>query len=224
MKITVLMPALNEEKSIRETIARIPVDELKSQGFELEVLLVDGGSSDKTVEIAESLGIRVIKCLRGYGRQYKKGFENAQGEIIVTADSDCSYPMEDIPNLLDILIKENLDFISTNRFAFMEEDSMKPINRIGNKILTLIANFLFNLKLNDSQSGMWIIRRNILKGMKLTSNGMPFSQEIKIEAFKKFKSKEVDSSYKKRIGKVKLRKFIDGLDNIFNLFKRRIQG
>jgi hypothetical protein len=71
---------------------------------------------------------------------------------------------------------------------------------------------------------MWIFKKSILKNIKLTSNGMPLSQEIKIEAFKKFRAKEVDSSYKKRVGKVKLRKFIDGLDNVANLFKRRITG
>lgn len=222
MKITILMPALNEEESIGRTIALIPDEKLKEAGYDYEVLVVDGGSRDNTSEAARSMGAKVLSSEKGYGRQYRLGFENAQGEIIVTADSDCSYPMEEIPELLNILITENLDFISTNRFAFMDHDSMLPVNRFGNRVLTFIANLLFSFSLKDSQSGMWIFRKAILEKINLTSNGMSLSQEIKIKAFSNFKSREVDSSYRKRIGKVKLRIFIDGLDNLFQLVKMRV--
>ena len=224
MKITILMPALNEEESIGRTIAMIPLYVLRESGYEPEVLVVDGGSRDNTVVVAKEMGANVIRSKKGYGRQYRLGFENCHGEIIITADSDCSYPMEEIPKLLKILESENLDFISTNRFAFMEQDSMMPLNKFGNKVLTLVANILFNYKLKDSQSGMWVFRKNILKRIKLTGNGMSLSQEIKIRAFTKCKTKEVDSCYRKRVGKVKLRMFLDGLDNLFNLFKMRFAG
>jgi glycosyltransferase involved in cell wall biosynthesis len=222
MKITILMPALNEEESIGRTIALIQDEKLKEAGYDYEILVVDGGSRDNTPETARSMGAKVLSSEKGYGRQYRLGFENAKGEIIVTADSDCSYPMEEIPELLNILITENLDFISTNRFAFMDHDSMMPVNRFGNRVLTFIANLLFSFSLKDSQSGMWIFRKAILEKINLTSNGMSLSQEIKIKAFSNFKSREVDSSYRKRIGKVKLRIFIDGLDNLFNLVKMRV--
>lgn len=222
MKITILMPALNEEESIGRTIALIPDEKLKEAGYDYEILVVDGGSRDNTPEAARSMGAKVLSSEKGYGRQYRLGFDNAQGEIIVTADSDCSYPMEEIPELLNILITENLDFISTNRFAFMDHDSMLPVNRFGNRVLTFIANLLFSFSLKDSQSGMWIFRKAILEKINLTSNGMSLSQEIKIKAFSNFKSREVDSSYRKRIGKVKLRIFIDGLDNLFQLVKMRV--
>jgi glycosyltransferase involved in cell wall biosynthesis len=222
MKITILMPSLNEEESIGRTIALIPDEKLKEAGYDYEILVVDGGSIDSTPEAARSLGAKVLSSGKGYGRQYRLGFENAQGEIIVTADSDCSYPMEEIPKLLNILETENLDFISTNRFAFMDHDSMMPVNRFGNRILTIIANLLFSFNLKDSQSGMWVFRKAILEKISLTSNGMSLSQEIKIKAFSNFRAREVDSSYRKRIGKVKLRIFIDGLDNLFHLVKMRI--
>jgi glycosyltransferase involved in cell wall biosynthesis len=224
MIITILMPALNEEESIGKTIKMIPVDKLKEMGYLPEILIVDGGSMDNTVESARSLGAKVISSRKGYGRQYRTGFENSSGEIIVTADSDCSYPMEEIPALLNILQTENLDFISTNRFAFMDHDSMMPVNRFGNRVLTLISNLLFSFRLKDSQSGMWIIRKKMLGEICLTGNGMSLSQEIKIKAFRKFKAKEVDSTYRKRVGKVKLRIFIDGFDNLFNLIKLKFRG
>jgi dolichol-phosphate hexosyltransferase len=224
MKITILMPALNEEESIGKTISMIPLDVLHQAGYDPEVLIVDGGSHDNTVESSKSFGAEVIFSPRGYGRQYKYGFENARGEIIVTADSDCSYPMEQIPDLLKILSEENLDFISTNRFAYMDRKSMMPLNKFGNRILTCFTNLLFNFDIKDSQSGMWVFRKEILEKIKLTGSGMSLSQEIKILAFRNFKAREVDSTYRKRVGKVKLRMFADGMENLYSLIKLRISG
>jgi len=220
-KITILMPALNEEESIGQTIKNIPLAKLKEMGYDIEILIVDGGSTDKTVEIAKSLGARVISSKRGYGRQYRLGFREARGDIIITADSDNSYPMEETPELVEILKKANLDFISTNRFANLNKNSMRPFNYFGNKVLTFITNFLFGLHLKDSQSGMWVFKKDILKKINLTSNGMPLSQEIKIEAFKKLRVREVNSSYKKRMGEVKLRMFKDGWENLKHLVRKR---
>lgn len=224
MKLTILMPALNEEKGIGKTIDGIPIQQLKNLGYELEILVVDGGSNDRTREIAKEKGALVIQTKKGYGRQYKFGFSQARGEIIVTADSDGSYPMEEIPELLDVFQKENIDFISTNRFALMEQYSMRFINLLGNKVLTFLTNLLFSLNLKDSQSGMWVIRKRMLEEIKLGSNGMPLSQEIKIEAFTKFKAKEINSTYKKRVGQIKLKAVRDGWDNLYHLFKKRLSG
>ncbi len=222
MKITILMPSLNEEESIGKTIGMIPMAKLRDLGYETDILIVDGGSADRTVEVARKMGAGVSCCHKGYGRQYRHGFEMARGEIIVTADSDCSYPMEEIPKLLGILENEKLDFISTNRFAYMDHDSMMPLNRIGNRVLTFLTNLLFSFNLKDSQSGMWVFRKEMLGRISLSSNGMSLSQEIKIEAYRKCKALEVDSRYRKRVGKVKLRMFVDGLDNLVHLFKMRL--
>lgn len=224
MKITILMPALNEEESIGKTISMIPVGVLKEMGYDVEIMVVDGGSRDNTVGEAKNLGAEVITSKQGYGRQYLAGFSSAKGEIIVTADSDCSYPMDEIPDLLNILESERLDFISTNRFAFMEKDSMALLNKFGNRALTFAANILFGFDLKDSQSGMWLFRREILKSITLTGKGMSLSQEIKIKAFGSCKAREVDSTYRKRVGRVKLRMFYDGMDNLFSLIKMRIRG
>ncbi|MDD5290635.1 MAG: glycosyltransferase family 2 protein [Patescibacteria group bacterium] len=218
------MPALDEEKSIGQTIKNIPLDKLRETGCDIEILIVDGGSTDKTAEIAKNLGAKVIQSEKGYGRQYQLGFREARGDIIVTADSDNSYPMEEIPRLVKILESQNLDFISTNRFAKLDKGSMRPLNYLGNIVLTFFTDFLFGLNLKDSQSGMWVFRKSILDKINLTSNGMPLSQEIKIEAFKKLRAREVDSSYKKRVGEVKLRMFKDGWENLKHLFRKRIRS
>lgn len=215
------MPALNEEESIGTTISMIPLEEIHALGFDTEILIVDGGSTDNTQSIASSLGAKVIVSHKGYGRQYLAGFASASGDIIVTADSDCSYPMEEIPSLLSVLQKENLDFIHTNRFARMDHNSMLPLNKFGNRVLTITANILFRFGFKDSQSGMWVFRREILEKLNLAGKGMSLSQEIKIKAFARCRAREIDSSYRKRVGTVKLRKLADGADNMWSLIKLR---
>lgn len=224
MLITILLPSLNEEKGIEQTVSAIPKRELTRAGYRVEVLVVDGDSTDRTREIAKKLGSRVHCVQRGYGRQYLLGFKKAKGEIIVTADSDGSYPMKEIPEYLARMRKEKVDFISTNRFARMEPGSMRALNRFGNWLLTAMANRLFSLKLKDSQSGMWLIRRSALKKMKLTSPGMALSEEIKIEAYTKLKAMELPSTYEKRTGKSKLNCFRDGWKNLEFLFRKKFQS
>lgn len=215
------MPSLNEEESIGKTIDSIPMKELEADGYAVEVLIVDGGSTDRTVAIALDKGARIISSAPGYGLQHRAGFANATGEIIITADSDYSYPLENVIPLLHILEDKKLDFITANRFAVMEKNAMKLLNKIGNKFLTFATNILFNMKLKDSQSGMWIIRKTALPKLDLTSDGMTFSQEIKIEAFYKLKAMEVDFRFRHRIGEVKLKRFEDGFKNLIHLIRKR---
>jgi glycosyltransferase involved in cell wall biosynthesis len=217
--ITVVMPCLNESKALDKTIDEIPLDSLKGMGYKTEVLVVDGGSSDGSVSIARDRGAKVLISERGYGKQYRLGFEHAGGDIIVTADSDGSYPLSDIARIVKILNEGGFDFISVNRFADMYPGSMGITRRTGNFMLTLLTNLLFGLCLKDSQSGMWVFRKDILAKMALTSNGMSLSEEIKIKAFRKFKSLEVPGFYRPRIGKEKLRPFRDGWRNLSFLIK-----
>lgn len=210
------MPALNEEAAIAAAIKRVPLDKLPLT----EILVVDGGSTDKTVEIAQQHGARVLACKKGYGRQYKHGFQHAKGDVIITGDSDASYPFERAPFLLKLLRENHLDFITTTRQ--MTPGSMTLLHKIGNAILTKTVQLLFKLDLPDSQSGMWCIRKNVLQKLKLTSNGMPFSEEIKIEALTKLKWAQVPILYYPRIGKKKLKTARDGMKNLWFLVKKRI--
>ncbi len=217
-KISVVIPTLNEEETIGDVIRKIPRD----PKYQWEIIIVDGNSKDRTREIAEKLGAKVIiEKRRGYGRAYKTGFSVATGDIIVTLDGDDTYPAEKIPELVDYLISNNLDFISGERFTLMKEGAMSLTHKIGNIILTLTSRFLFGIKLKDSQSGMWVFRREILKHLDVTSDGMPFSEEIKIEAWRKFRCQEVPIEYKERKGEVKLNTWRDGLRNLLFLFKKR---
>lgn len=219
-----IIPALNEEVGIAKTIEEIPLGKFEQAGLEAEIVVVDGGSKDKTKEVAMGKGAKVIiEGRRGYGRAYKTGFEAATGEIIATGDADGTYPFSMVPELIEIMDREDLDFITTNRFGSMEEGAMSPLHRLGNGILNLATRLLHGVKIKDSQSGMWVFRKNILGGMELVSDGMSFSEEIKIEAFKKFRAKEVPIVYGKRGEEPKkIRSWRDGFDNLLFLLKRAL--
>jgi hypothetical protein len=221
--VSIVIPVLNEEKAIAKTIGEIPLKELEEMGYKCEILVVDGGSTDKTREVARKCGARVIVEPRpGYGVAYKTGFANARGGIIVTLDGDFSYPARFIPQLVRLLENGKYDFISTNRLENFTKGSMPRVHLLGNKLLTYFTRVLFSVSLKDSQSGMWVFRRNILDKVVLSSEGMSFSEEIKIVAFSLFKSTEFPIPYRKRIGKQKLRTVIDGLKNLAYLFNLRL--
>jgi glycosyltransferase involved in cell wall biosynthesis len=212
---------MNEEASIGQVLEDA-AKALSAAGLQFDMNIVDTNSKDRTREIALAKGARVIEePLRGYGRAYKTGFEKADGEIIATLDADCTYPAEDIPKLVKMLQDEELDFITTNRFAQMEEGAMSTKHKIGNGMLNLTTRFLFNVRIKDSQSGMWVFRRERLQMLDLTSDGMPLSEELKIEAFKKLKAKEVGIVYRPRVGEVKLSSWKDGWKNMKFLWKKR---
>jgi dolichol-phosphate hexosyltransferase len=220
--ISVLIAALNEETGIKRTISAIPKDKLQSQGYDLEIIVIDGESTDATRKAARTMGAKVIiEKRKGYGRAYKTGFCIAKGEFIVTLDGDGTYPAELIPDYLLQLNQEGLDFITINRFSKMEHKAMGISHKVGNKILTFAMRRLFSIRVKDSQSGMWIMSRGFIDRINLESDGFPFAEEIKIIAFKFFKAREIDGKYYKRTGKVKLATFEDGWHNLKHLFKYR---
>ncbi|MEK6898936.1 MAG: glycosyltransferase family 2 protein [Nanoarchaeota archaeon] len=221
--ISFVMPALNERQGIGATIKSIPKKELIEKGYGVEIVVIDGGSIDNTRELALEAGAdRVIVSPKGYGKQYKAGFKQALGDIIVTGDSDGTYPFDRVLDYLKHMEMEDLDFITVNRFANMDPGAMHLTNKIGNLGLTLATNFLFGLRLRDSQSGMWILKRGHLSKINVQSDGMPFSQELKIECFKKLRSKEINGAYRERFGQTKLMKLKDGYGNLKALFKKRL--
>ena len=227
MKISIILPTLNEEKGIGKTIDSIDKDYFKKKGWEIEIIVVDGNSKDKTREIAEKKGAKIIiEPRKGYGRAYKTGLAKAEGDIIVTGDADATYPFDKIHEYIQYLIDHNLDFITTDRFANLKKGSMSLKHKFGNWILSTTLRILFWIKIKDSQSGMWIFKREALKRiqpLEKFDDGMPFSEEIKIEMFKAkdLRAKEIPSMLYAREGEAKLQSFTDGWRNLKFLFKKR---
>ncbi len=218
-RVSVIIPTMNEEKSIGLVIDEV---EAALANVPHEILVVDTASKDRTREIAIGKGAVVIdEPRRGYGRAYKTGFEKAHGEIIATLDADLTYPAGMIPDLMEKLDRDGFDFITTNRLAGMEKGAMRAKHRFGNWVLSTTFRLFFRIKVKDSQSGMWVFRRAILKDLELKSDGMSMSEELKIEAFRKSRATEVPITYRPRVGEVKLSSWKDGLGNLKYLFKKR---
>ncbi|MCS6952053.1 MAG: glycosyltransferase family 2 protein [Bryobacterales bacterium] len=215
-KITVIIPCLNEEQGIEQVLKRMPP-------FVDEVIVVDNASTDRTSEVARSLGATVIREeVRGYGRSYKKGFSYATGDLIVTLDGDHSYPVDAISYLLEAFLHLKVDFLNASRFPVRDPAAMSFKHKVGNLILSLVMSLLFFRWVRDSQSGMWVFRRSILDKMVLESDGMAFSEEIKAEALRQgVRFGEISILYSSRLGEMKLNPWRDGLYNLYFLFKKR---
>jgi glycosyltransferase involved in cell wall biosynthesis len=217
LKITVISPCLNEEQGIEQVLRSMPE-------FVDEVIVVDNGSTDKTSEVAHAYGARVIReDVRGYGRSYKTGFASAKGDIIITLDGDHSYPPDAISYLLEAFLHLDVDFLNASRFPVRDSKAMSFKHKFGNMVLSLAMSILYFRWVRDSQSGMWVFRRSILEPMTLISDGMAFSEEIKIEALKidRYRFAELSIMYTSRMGEIKLNPWRDGFYNLWFLLKKR---
>lgn len=229
MRLAIVIPSLNEATGIAKTLERLPRAELERVGYEVDVLVVDGASTDGTPDVAQSLGARVVtEGRRGYGRAYKAGFDEvAQADVVVTADADDTYPLDALPDWLRRFDEESWDFVTINRFAQLAPGSMRRMHWFGNRALSLAARLLFWVRVGDSQSGMWIIRRRVRAGLPLhrMGNGMSFSQEIKLVAMRNraWKSSEWRGRYYPRVGEEKLMSWRDGLANLWRLVAFRFR-
>lgn len=216
MFLSVIIPTMNEAASIGRTIRSIK-KYLKQAKY--EIVIVDTNSTDGTIQTSKSLGAKVVsEPRRGYGRAYKTGFRHVRGDLIVTLDADSTYPVESIMTLVRMLEEKKADFVSGKR---VRSASMSMLHRFGNWTITACANVLFFTRFKDSQSGMWVFRKSLLKKMNLTNDSWPFSGEIKIEAWKNGKFIEVPVIYRKRRGESKIRSWKVGWENIKFLFKKR---
>jgi glycosyltransferase involved in cell wall biosynthesis len=202
------LPTLNEAQSIRKVIYEINRIPLPQK----EILVVDGGSNDATLDITKKMGVKVIiERIKGYGNAIRKGIDTAQGQIIVIMDSDYTYPGYYIPHLITPLIKNEADLILGNRLAYYNLHSMKISHLFGNRILTIIFNFLFRSKLKDTQTGFRAFRKTFFEKLKLESKGLFLPTEILVKALRfHFKITEIPIYYRPRIGKSKLNPILDG--------------
>ena len=215
--ITVIIPCLNEEQGIEKVLRAMPE-------FVDEVVVVDNNSTDRTSDIARSLGAKVVREeVRGYGRSYRRGFNDATGDLIVTLDGDHSYPVDALSYLLEAFLHLEVDFLNASRFPVRDPRAMSFKHKFGNLVLSLAMSVLFFRWVRDSQSGMWVLRRSIVKEMKLESDGMSFSEEIKIEAIRNSRIRfgEISIQYSSRLGEKKLNPWRDGVQNLLFLAKKR---
>jgi dolichol-phosphate hexosyltransferase len=228
MKVSFVIPTLNEEEGIGATLDAIDRDAFRARAWDLELLVVDGDSKDRTREEAEARGARVlIEPRKGYGRAYKTGFAAATGDVIVTGDADGTYPFEDAHQFVALLLEHGLDFLTCDRYADIGEGAMSAKHRLGNWVLSTTTRVLYRVRLRDSQSGMWIIRRTALAQLPIEAlaEGMPFSQQLKIAALRDpaVRAAEVPGALRVRVGEAKIESWRDGFGNLGSLVRDRFR-
>ncbi len=221
--VAVIIPTLNEEESIGWVIEEI---KRNLQNMNYVVVVVDGGSTDKTVEVAKLKGAEVIlQDDKGYGDAYIKGFDHVlskyKPKIIVMIDGDGTYDPNDLESLLEPILNGKADVVVGNRFLRMEKDAMNFTNKFGNRVLSRLTRIMTGLKVEDAQSGYRALKSEVTKILPLKEKGMPFAVELLVKAYSHgFQIVEVPVAYRRRIGgRSKLNPFRDGFKILNSIFK-----
>lgn len=218
MRLSIIIPAYNEEKAIGPTVERTLLarqDIIKNAGVEsVEVIVVNDGSKDNTKQIAErhkeALLISYEKN-KGYGAAIKRGFDNAGGDLLSFLDADGTCDPRLFAGLINSLIKNSADIAIGSRLG--PGSSMPKIRRLGNIFYTKIINFFGNARITDCSSGMRVLRRAALPKLYPLPDGLHFTPAMTCRALmgNGLKIVEVPIEYAKRTGKSKLSVIKDGL-------------
>lgn len=205
-KISVIIPTKNEP-AIKEVIYNIKKALPKS-----EIVVVDN-STDNTPIMAKKMGVNVIyQSGSGFGDACIIGANKSKGDIIVFIDGDSTYDAFDILPMVELIKKNQAEYVIGNRFNKLKKDSMKNFNNFGNQLLSWISNKLYSTNISDSQSGLRAITRRGFKKLYLTTRNFDFYTQMNVEAKNKNLSiKEIPIKYYPRKGKSKLNPVSDGL-------------
>lgn len=213
--LSIVIPAYNEEKGIAEIAARVLAMEpaLKNVGVvQLELLVVDDGSKDRTAEVATGIpGVHLIRHPqnKGYGAALKTGFSKASGELIGFLDADGTYPPEYFPQLCQVALNGS-DLVIGSRMAG-EKSQMPFTRRVGNFFFANLLTLLSRQKVTDSASGMRVFKREILEHIYPLPDGLNLTPVMSTRAFHEgLNIKEIPIPYSERVGRSKLSVIRDG--------------
>jgi glycosyltransferase involved in cell wall biosynthesis len=214
--LSVVIPALNEEDGIADIIQRVWAvgPSLEDVGVRnLEIIVVDDGSQDRTAEIAA--GFPFVRLLRhpvnrGYGAAIKTGFCHARGDLLAFLDADGTYPPERFPTLCQAALDQAADLVVGSRRSGAGSD-MPPLRRLGNCLWSNLISLMGNRRVIDPASGMRVLRRSILPRLYPLPDGLSFTPVMSTRALHEGLSvAEVPIPYHERVGRSKLSLVHDG--------------
>lgn len=213
--LSVVIPAYNEEDGITEIATRVlaVAPDLKKAGVaEMELLVVDDGSRDKTAEVASNIkGVTLVRHPKnkGYGAALKTGFAQAKGELIGFLDADGTYPPEYFPKLCQSALN-GAELVIGSRMAG-EKSEMPLVRRVGNFFFATLLTILGRQKVTDSASGMRVFKREILEHVYPLPDGLNLTPVMSTRALHEgIKIEEVPIPYSERVGRSKLSAIRDG--------------
>ena len=212
LSVDIIIPTLNEENDILKVIQDIGSQKLP---VKISVLVIDGGSTDKTVEICKKENVRVlIQKSRGKGNAMKEAVSNSSADIIAFIDGDGTYSVNDVGSLLEPILTEKADMVVGSRIlGKREKSSISTLNLIGNKLFNNTINFALKSKVTDSLSGFRALRRETFNDLILFSDNFEIEVEMTVDAIAKgYRVMEVPINYRRRKdSETKLRSYEDGV-------------
>lgn len=223
MKTTLIMPTLNEVETIEKSLNQLPKDLIE------EILVIDGHSTDGTIELVKKLGYPVIfqeenpkgPGAKGFGAAVATGIKHATGDVILIMSADGSQNVKDIPLLLE-KINEGYDLVLASRYlpgGGSEDDT--TLHRWGNKFFTFLCNMLYGTKISDCLYFYLAVRRKVFDKFKIETLHAGCCPELPIKAHRAgFKIADIPSYERKRAGgKGKLNAFVDGFKILGTILK-----
>jgi glycosyltransferase involved in cell wall biosynthesis len=182
--LSVVMPVYNERETVEEIIRRVLAVQVRTQ-----LIVVDDGSKDGTQEILaglqRELGFELVLQARnqGKGAALRRGFQEIRGELVVIQDADLEYSPEEYPQLIELICQGRADVVYGSRFLGRHRVFMFS-HYLGNRVVTLLTNILYNTMLTDMETCYKVMRTEIVRGMSLQSNGFGIEPEMTAKIFK----------------------------------------
>jgi glycosyltransferase involved in cell wall biosynthesis len=197
MTLSVVMPVFNEEKTIEEIIRKVQAIDVDK-----EIIIVDDFSTDRTRDILKGIKEKNIKILfhdrnLGKGAALKTGFLYVKGDIVIIQDADLEYDPSEYPALMEPIIKKHADVVYGSRLSGGRPQRVYMFwHKLGNNMLTLFANILYNTTLSDIETGYKAFKLKVIKDMNIKSRDFTVEAEITAKIFKKkYKVYELPISY-----------------------------
>ena len=228
MKLSIIVPTYNEERTILKILKRIRSVNLSKYGIKKEIIIVNDGSKDNTVELLKKNKALYTKLITkpngGKGSAIRKGFENATGDLILIQDADLEYNPGDYSRLIKPILENKTKVVYGCRFKFKQNKNWAiPTHYIGNRVLSLLISILFFRKIIDMETCYKCFTKEVLSKLDLRENDFRIEPEITTQIIKNgFEILEVPIHYNPRkFEEGKKINWKDGIKALFALIKYR---
>ncbi|MBI2135315.1 glycosyltransferase family 2 protein [Candidatus Woesearchaeota archaeon] len=228
MKLSIIIPAYNEEKTILKVINKVKSQRIGK--ITKEIIVVDDFSQDRTREILSRIKSKGIKIFfhrknMGKGAAIRTGLQHAAGDIMLIQDADLEYSPKEYPGLLKPIIKNEAKVVYGSRLESIRKNlkNMYKLHYFGNVFLTVMTNVLYGARITDMETGYKVFRKEVIEGMKLKARRFDFEPEITSKILKRgYRIKEIPIDFMgRKFSEGKKITWVDGLKALYYLIKYR---